>query len=103
MTNETSHDEKVHFKENLTLLINNLSETCWNSLSEKIHQKVAMVFCDDISAIISGDGDDTVKKIVRKLIEHESINGITLLNGTGAKIDKHSAVCLLYTSDAADE
>ena len=92
MTNETSHDEKVHFRENLTLLINNLSETCWNSLSEKIHQKVAMVFCDDISAIISGHGDETVKKIVRKLIEHESINGITLLNGTGAKIDKHSAV-----------
>ena len=74
MTNETSHDEKVHFRENLTLLINNLSETCWNSLSEKIHQKVAMVFCDDISAIISGHSDETVKKIVRKLTEHESIN-----------------------------
>ena len=53
------HDDKVHFRENLTLLINNLSETCWNSLSEKIHQKVAIVFCDDISAIISGHGDET--------------------------------------------
>ena len=62
MTNETSHDETIHFRENLTLLINNLSETCWNSLSEKIHQKVAMVFCDDISAIISGHSDETVKK-----------------------------------------
>ena len=62
MANETSHVETIHFRENLTLLINNLSETCWNSLPKKIHQKVAMVFCDDISAIISGHSDETVKK-----------------------------------------
>ena len=84
MTDETSHDETIQFRENLTLLINHLSETCWDSLPKKIHQKVAMVFCDDISAIISGHSDETVKKIVRKLTEHESINGITLLDGTGA-------------------
>ena len=92
MTNEISHDEPIHCRDNLTLLINNLSETCWNSLSRKIHQKVAMVFCDDISAIIAGHSDETVKRIVSKLIEHESINGITLLDGTGTRIDKHSAV-----------
>ena len=91
MTNKINLDEERHFKDNLFLLIDNLSSTCWESLSTNIQQKVTMVFCDDIGAIAAGHNEKALKKIVSKLKENLSVNGSTVLDGSQVKIDKHSA------------
>ena len=67
MTNKINLDEERHFKDNLFLLIDNLSSTCWESLSTNIQQKVTMVFCDDIGAIAAGHNEKALKKIVRSI------------------------------------
>ena len=67
MTNKINLDEERHFKDNLFLLIDNLSSTCWESLSTNIQQKVTMVFCDDIGAIVAGHDEKILKKISRNL------------------------------------
>ena len=70
MTNKINLIEERQFKDNLFLLIDNLSSTCWESLSTNIQQKVTMVFCDDIGAIVAGHHEKTLKKIVSKLAIH---------------------------------
>ncbi|MBH67350.1 MAG: MmgE/PrpD family protein [Rhodospirillaceae bacterium] len=82
---------QLDFKNNLSSLLSTLSQKSWDSFPKNVQEKVALIFCDDLAAMIAASREVELKRLIKGLVKTSGKKNSTVYDGIGTRLDKYSA------------